>query len=90
MNLRILSFVMALSGLSGCSTAPTTLTPIEVQVPVPVRCKVEFPTKPVSIGEDNPTDGVYNRGKRILSECVDYRLYARSLEALLRACADEN
>lgn len=76
--------------LSGCLTTPerVVVVPQEVRVPVPVRCSVEYPTRPAKLDVGALGPSLRDRVVALLMENDSYRAYATELEAALASCAD--
>ncbi len=84
--MRLLILLCAL--LASCGGGAIVHTPVEVKVPVAVKCKVSKPVAP-----SNPYKGVsdtslYSTTVLLIKENVDYILYSKKLEAALEACSE--
>lgn len=82
--------LLLVAALHGCALTPSKIVevPVEVKVPVPVRCKVKKPVPPASITDAEIPPGFFDRGVALIKEGNDFRLYSKELEAALSACAD--
>lgn len=78
--------------LGGCVTNPPKCDPVtvvqEVKVPVAIKCKVDFPSRPITDLKSVMPLGLYEKGVFIIKEDQAYREYAALLEAALKSCAD--
>ena len=88
----LLLFIVSL--LSGCSLfckKEIVYEPVEVKVPVPVRCTVEVPAKPVWQMDypDVRKANVFVKGNSALVELEQRRQYEREWEAALQACVSQ-
>lgn len=85
--------LIALALVAGCDLMPRRQPePIvvvqKVEVPVPVPCKVKWPTRPVSIqlGKAPKPEGLYLQSQGALKELEEERAYRRLLEIALEGC----
>lgn len=82
----------------GCATKPpppevkVEFVPQRVEVPVQVRCKIDFPEKPAFALDDPSLQSktVFDKATAALVEIEQRRAYEERLEAALHACADDN
>ena len=80
-----------LSLLVGCATSEPIIVhkTVEVEVPVEVRCKVEYPKKPAWPLDTIPEGSdIYVVGSAALAEIELRSGYEGELEAALKRCAD--
>jgi len=78
--------VLALAA-SGCSSHPARIN--EIEVPIPVRCKVAYPVKPASCFEALPANApVFESVKCLLVDRENSLAYEGELLAALKACAE--
>jgi hypothetical protein len=86
--------VVALSAvLAGCGLCPTKVeylnVPVEVKIPVPVKCKVTLPPKHIDlIPMTRQEDGYYEKAMSVLGELEQYRMYSKELEAAVSVCVE--
>lgn len=78
--------------LWGCAEVPERVVtvPVEVKVPVSVRCAVKYPTKPPKLVVGALGPSLVVRVVALLQENDAYRAYSKELEAALTACADNH
>lgn len=82
--MKVISLVVLLL-LAGCSSIPSS--PIEVQVPISIPCKIQLPVKPnfstnmLGIGED-----IFTQVKSLLAERKQRQGYELELEAAIESC----
>lgn len=77
--------------LTGCATTkePPRVVVQRVEVPIPVRCKVEVPARPdTTITESARDETTPRKAQIVLRDLEATRHYADILEAALRACAN--
>ena len=79
--------------LTGCnclkSEQPIILTPKEVAIEVPIRCKVKYPEKPISnLSSMNIKNSVNEKGDAIVVDRRNFMAYSEKLELVLAVCAD--
>lgn len=88
--MKIVSCVVAALLVAGCGLCPTKVIkePVEVLVPVTVKCKSKRPEAPVPVDLGTLPVGVYDRAMALIREGNDYRLYSKELEVALAKCSD--
>lgn len=85
----LLAMLIFLAGCTQTPERPTITPPIEVKIPVPVRCKVDWPVPPtINLGKEVVPPVMIIQGTMIMRENEENRRYARELEILLKTCAD--
>lgn len=87
MRILLVALVVLLSGCV-CNPERVVTVPQEVEVPVPVRCSVKFPTPPKKLVVEALGPSVRDRVVALIQENDDYRAYSKELEAALASCAD--
>jgi hypothetical protein len=81
-------------GLCACATKPPETkieyVPQRVEVPVQVRCKVQYPEHPPYAMDDPALKDktVFDKATAALVEIEQRRAYEERLEAALKVCAD--
>lgn len=88
--MKTVSCVVAALLLAGCGLCPTKVVkePVEVLVPVPVKCKSKRPAAPEPLDLKTLPGGIYDRAVALIKEGNDYRLYSKELEVALSKCSD--
>ena len=90
--MRLLLLLCPLS-LTGClTTAPhePVIVTQTVEVPVPVKCAITYPTAPSQSVVTVPKDAKkYDKAKATLQELEAQRWYAKELHAALTKCAKD-
>ena len=78
---------LAVSALmAGCVTmAEKVAVPVESDIVVTAKCKVQYPEKPQPIKRGS---GLYTNGTAVLTDLEAQRWYAKELEKALAKCAD--
>ena len=73
--------------LSACAAPPPVFKPVDVDMPVPIRCAVAMPTEPdFALGHTAPSDDVFTKTKAALIELDQRKAFEAELESQLALC----
>lgn len=93
---RVLGFLLlglfVIFMLVGCACEPKkeyVEVPVEVKVPIAIKCKVTYPNPPtIDIGKLPIPAELDDKGILLIQENEQNRQYAKQLKVLLDTCAD--
>jgi len=80
--------LLILIGITGCASTPgIDITPQQVNVIVPIKCKTPVPPVPnFSFGRLKETDDIFIKSKSLLSDIKLHLAYEDELLAALKSC----
>jgi hypothetical protein len=83
MNKLLLTLVLTLGGCAGCAT--TQGPPVEVKIPVPVKCQTEDPTIP-TYRFSPPYTTAFEAARDLLGDREVALAYENELRIALKSC----
>lgn len=88
--MKLIALALLALILAGCASTPTTRTVVQrVEIPIPIKCKVQLPERQESVVLSLPlTATLYEQVQALLIDLENTRLHADRLESALKACTN--